>query len=263
MFLQNLYNWKPFRAVTALMLVLFTAIACQETAQQVIHKSANAPLAQTESSQQNLSVAQITSLSEAEKVLAKKIEGDKDIAAMNEMQKTLVFKMKIAVGHDKEKFKQAIINKDYKTYFALMNFSETEYKEFSAKLQLHLSNFKTRYAADMATIENFRKRNPTVCNTCQVASPESESAVLEKQLEKIENANVEGMDKIQAFDEVACRRDNPEGYANYKLVEGLIYAALVACQATAIATFQYYLIPICFTGWAAGLIAAQCDNCGC
>ena len=140
MFLQNLYVWKPFRAVAAAMLVLVMATACQETAQQVIQPSANVPVAQSEATQEKVTLAQNTSLTSEERALAKKVATDKDFLALREMHKTLVFKMKIAMGHDKEKFKQAVVKNDVKTFAELMNFSEPEYLEFSAKYQQSMNN---------------------------------------------------------------------------------------------------------------------------
>lgn len=179
------------------------------------------------------------------------------------MHKTIVFKMKIAIGHDKEGFKQAIINKDTKKFAELMNFSESEYTEFSAKFQRHLANFKTRYAEDMRTIENLKKRYPEQCKTCQATSPNSASAAVDVQLAKIEQASVGSMDKIQVFDENECRMNRPSVYNSYKLQEALWYAYLVGCEIGALASFQYWLIPLCLVSWAAGLIGAQCATCGC
>jgi hypothetical protein len=208
-------------------------------------------------------VAQSTSLSDAEKALVKKMEGDKDIAAMNQMQKTLVFKMKIALGYDKEKFKQAIINKDHKTYIALMNFSESEYAEFSSKLQGHLSNFKTRYADDIIALEALTKRNPTVCKTCQSGSPDLDAAALDERLAIIEKANVGSMDKMQAFDENACRQNNPDAYNAYKEAEAIIYSIFTACAFGSLISLNPLAFAGCSVMWAASLIYAQCNTCGC
>jgi hypothetical protein len=261
MFLQNLYVWKPFRAVAAAMLVLVMATACQETAQQITQPSAKASVALTETTQ-GTAIAQNAPLSEAELALVKKMEGDKDVAAMNLMQKTIIFKMKIAIGHDKEGFKQAILNKDSKRFVELMNFSESEYAEFNTKLQQHLSNFKTRYAADMSTLENLKKRTSTVFKTSQGASPNSNAAALDEQFAIIEKANVGSMDKIQVFDEFECQMNRPWIYAQYVQSRTNIGVSFLIGLPIASAGGPIAL-GIFLAGIATSIIVAQCNTCGC
>ncbi len=263
MFLQNLYVWKPFRAVAAAMLVLVMATACQETAQQVIQPSAKAPVAQTETTQGNMT-AQNAPLSEAELAFMKKMEGDKDIAAVNQMQKTFIFKMKIAIGHDKEGFKQVILSKDSKRFLELMNFSESEYAEFSTKLQGHISNFNTRYAADMSTLENLKKRYTGQYKTYQGASSNS-AAALDEQFAIIEKANVGSMDKIQVFDELECSTKRPQVYAQFvqnqlNINVGFFIAISIAPLAGPAAPFVY---AAAFVSWQVATNVNMCETCGC
>jgi hypothetical protein len=264
MFLQNLYNWKPFRAVAALMLVLFMATACQETAQQVIQKSTSAPpIAETKSANRdNVAAQSILSLTEVEKAFMKKIEGDKDVAAMNKIQKTLILKMKIAIGHDKEGFKQAILNKDGKKFLELMNFSASEYAEFSTKFQEHLSNFEKRYNDDVKTIANLKKRYAEQYKNSKGASTSLDANALEEQLAIIEKANIVGMDNIQVFDEEECRRARPEIWAQYNqnrinINLGFLLGFPIAAAGGPIA------LGLFLAGTIAATIINECSTCGC
>lgn len=193
------------------------------------------------------------------------MEGDKDVAAMSKMHKTLIFKMKIAIGHDKEGFKQAILTKDNKRFLELMNFSGSEYAEFSTKIQQHFSNFNVRYAADMKTIETLKKRSPEQCKTCQSVSSNSDATALDEQLAIIEKANVGSTDKIQFDDpyEYECRINKPDFYNQFVSNRIIIFIIFSACSAGAIAAVNPLALLGCYALWTSSNLYNMCTTCGC
>ena len=209
MSLEKLYSSRPFKAMAAFLFGVMILSACQEAAQVVnkptTDKSAlkNESINQSEATQKQ-TMAQNSSapLSEQERALAKKLVHDKDFIALREMQQTLLFKMKIAIGHDKERFKKAMMKNDIKTVAELMNFSESEYLDLSNKMRHSISDIQTRFASEMGTLDKFSKENPVLgCKTCQTDPANITSDMIDVQFEKITKVQMTVMgDKVNTVD---------------------------------------------------------------
>jgi hypothetical protein len=116
MFLQNLYVWKPFRAIAALMLVLVMMTACQEIA-QVINKPVTTVSGSENSSPMASTIAAKSApLTDEEKAFGMDMLNDKNFQELTQMRQVFIFKLKIALAQDRNALKQAIIKNDTKRF---------------------------------------------------------------------------------------------------------------------------------------------------
>lgn len=269
MSLEKIYSSRPFKAMAALLFGVMVLSACQETA-QVVNKPAidksvlkNESIAQSEATQaQAIAENTNTPLSEQERALAKKLGRDDDFIALREMQQTLLFKMKIAIGHDKERFKQAMMKNDAKTVAALMNFSESEYLDLSNKVRQSMSNLKTRFKSDMGTLDKFSKKNPVLeCKTCQTDPANITSGMIDMQFEKITKAQMTVMgDKVNTVDE-NCPQDKRDRQ-DLGILRCFITSTACIIGAS-LSIFAAWLAPLCLAAYVVCCLDVQCAFCGC
>jgi hypothetical protein len=185
MFLQNLYTWKPFRAVAAAMLVLVMATACQETA-QVINRT-NSGNTQTVVDNQSSH----KKMSEDEQTLVQEFVDNSDMQFLVDANRKMLVKMKIAISNDREGFKQALENKDSKAVIRALNFSESEFMEFAKQRVLASQRLQTKFGSKKDRILALRQKYvSSSMQECTACTGDDFTKNIDERLNKIQSVNL-------------------------------------------------------------------------
>jgi murein L,D-transpeptidase YcbB/YkuD len=174
MFLQNLYTWKPFRAVAAAMLVLVMATACQETAQVI-----NKPIIVSDEISSTKSLAQVQ-LTDQEKALGTELADDVDTQFLVETSRTMYVKFKMAATNKRVELDMAIATKDSKALLRVLNMTEEEFQTMHTQRLEALARWQKKFSSKQEMIQKVRNKYLPPCTTCKEMNAQNVSASLDR-----------------------------------------------------------------------------------
>lgn len=261
MSLEKITSSRPFKAMAAFLFGVMILSACQETAQVVNKPISTANPSANLSQKSSVASAESLKLSDEERALGQELLQDKDFQDLNEMRQLLMFKLKIALAHDRNAVKEAILQNDVHSFATLMNFSESEYSEFQTKQKQLSENLFIKLGSKKAILDSYVKRTKGDCQTCSASTKN-----IDTQLSILENAkiaivkNKDGKIVTQSW----AQRANCSQEVQIKeaVVIAGCFAALGVCLISIPFSFGFGAIA-CSVGYLSCALIAQCDNCGC